>query len=124
MGRDAIYQNIDTATSRYGFADIRLGFSFNFIGSPALDLSEFKTFKQFVFTCGDKQDLKDKIIKPRKINNISIFKNDNSNKLDILTNQNYVFKGLPYNGDFTLHILPSHGLSVLIHESELRNVML
>ena len=49
---------------------------------------KFKTFKQFVFTCGDKQDLKDKIIKPRKINNISILKNNNSNKIDILTNQN------------------------------------
>jgi hypothetical protein len=39
-------QNVDSAISRTGFADIRLGFSFNFIGSPALELSEFKTFKQ------------------------------------------------------------------------------
>ncbi len=41
-----IYQGIDTATSRAGMADLRVGFAFNFIGSPALEKSEFKEFKQ------------------------------------------------------------------------------
>jgi len=36
---------------------------------------KFKTFKQFVFTCGDKDDLKKKIIKPRKKNNFIKDKN-------------------------------------------------
>jgi hypothetical protein len=49
---------------------------------------KFKTFKQFVFTCGDKQDLKDKIIRPRKKNKISIVKNNNSSKIPELINQN------------------------------------
>jgi len=49
---------------------------------------KYKNFKQFVFTCGDKQDLKDKIIKPRKkstlIGNKSIF----TSNISILVEQN------------------------------------
>jgi len=41
-----IYQGIDTATSRAGMADLRFGFSFNFIGSPALEKSDFAEFRQ------------------------------------------------------------------------------
>ena len=39
---------------------------------------KFKTFKQFVFTCGDKEDLKNKLIKPRKK---SLEKQESSNQI-------------------------------------------
>ncbi len=41
-----VYQGIDTATNRAGMADLRFGFSFNFIGSPALEKSDYKEFHQ------------------------------------------------------------------------------
>lgn len=51
---------------------------------------KFKTFKQFVFTCGDKQDLKDKLIKPRK-------KNNNLSKIDIINNKYNILELVNYN---------------------------
>ncbi len=43
---EGIYQGIDTTTSRNGLADLRFGFSFNFIGSPAIDKEGFKNYQQ------------------------------------------------------------------------------
>jgi hypothetical protein len=43
---EGIYQGDNAYTSRTGIADVRLGFAFNFIGSPAVDKSEFKEYKQ------------------------------------------------------------------------------
>ncbi len=43
---EGIYQAVDTTTQRNGMADLRFGFAFNFIGSPALKLSEFSTYEQ------------------------------------------------------------------------------
>lgn len=43
---EGIYQNIDTTTTRSGLADLRMGFSINFKGSPALSLEKFKAYKQ------------------------------------------------------------------------------
>ncbi len=40
------YQGEDAQASRTGIADLRLGFSFNFVGSPAVDKSQFQSFKQ------------------------------------------------------------------------------
>jgi len=36
----------DSTTSRNGFGDLRLGFSYNFIGSPALRLAAYKDYQQ------------------------------------------------------------------------------
>lgn len=41
-----IYQGIDSTTARTGMGDARFGFSFNFIGSPALDKEEYKDYEQ------------------------------------------------------------------------------
>jgi len=41
-----IYQGDDAYVSRTGIADLRLGFSFNFIGSPAVDKSQFSSYEQ------------------------------------------------------------------------------
>jgi len=43
---DGNYKGIDTATSRNGFGDIRLRLSVNIVGSPALKMSEFRSYKQ------------------------------------------------------------------------------
>jgi len=40
------YQDEAVSTSRIGIADLRLNFSFNFIGSPALTKSEFREYRQ------------------------------------------------------------------------------
>jgi hypothetical protein len=39
-------EGIDTATSRNGFGDLRIRLSVNLIGSPALKMSEFRSYKQ------------------------------------------------------------------------------
>lgn len=41
-----IYQGDDAFVSRTGIADLRLGFSFNFLGSPAVDKSQFSSYEQ------------------------------------------------------------------------------
>lgn len=41
-----IYQGIDSATARTGMGDARFGFSFNFIGSPALEKAAYKDYEQ------------------------------------------------------------------------------
>ena len=43
---EGVYQSNDTTTARTGMGDMRFGFSFNFIGSPALQKDGFKDFKQ------------------------------------------------------------------------------
>ena len=43
---EGVYQGIDTATARTGMGDMRFGFSFNFIGSPALEKEGFKEYTQ------------------------------------------------------------------------------
>lgn len=43
---DGNYNGVDTSTSRSGFGDARIRLSVNFIGSPALSLEEFSTYKQ------------------------------------------------------------------------------
>jgi len=43
---DGNFQGVDTATSRTGMGDLRLGFSFNFLGSPALSRAGFKDYEQ------------------------------------------------------------------------------
>lgn len=43
---EGVYQGIDSSTARSGMGDLRLGFSFNFIGSPALDNKEYKEYRQ------------------------------------------------------------------------------
>ena len=43
---DGNYLGIDTALTRSGMADLRLGFSFNFIGSPALEKDKFSSYSQ------------------------------------------------------------------------------
>ncbi len=40
------YQGVDTLTSRSGMGDLRLGFSFNFVGSPALKKEGFSDYEQ------------------------------------------------------------------------------
>jgi hypothetical protein len=41
---NGVYSGIDTATTRSGFADLRIRLSFNFLGAPALKLAEFSTY--------------------------------------------------------------------------------
>jgi hypothetical protein len=41
-----IYQGEEAFASRTGVADLRLGFSFNFVGSPAVEKSQFQTYEQ------------------------------------------------------------------------------
>ena len=41
-----IYQGIDSAIARTGMGDARFGFSFNFIGSPALDKEAYVDYEQ------------------------------------------------------------------------------
>jgi hypothetical protein len=54
---------------------------------------KFKTFKQFVFTCGDKEDLKKKLIKPRKLNLLKQVNLSNQiTKYNILELANYTKK--------------------------------
>lgn len=43
---EGVYQGTDTTTARSGMGDLRFGFSFNFIGSPALEKDGFKDYKQ------------------------------------------------------------------------------
>ncbi len=43
---EGVYQGNYTTTARTGMGDMRFGFSFNFIGSPALQKDGFKDFKQ------------------------------------------------------------------------------
>jgi hypothetical protein len=43
---EGVYQGNDTTTARQGMGDMRFGFSFNFIGSPALEKDGFKDYKQ------------------------------------------------------------------------------
>ncbi len=43
---EGVYQGNDTTTARTGMGDMRIGFSFNFAGSPALDKDGFKDFEQ------------------------------------------------------------------------------
>jgi hypothetical protein len=43
---EGVYQGIDSSTARSGMGDMRLGFSFNFIGSPALDKKDYKEYRQ------------------------------------------------------------------------------
>ena len=52
---EGVYTGIDTATSRTGMADLRFGFSFNFIGAPAIEASEFKDFEQKTIVGGSFQ---------------------------------------------------------------------
>lgn len=40
------YIGQDSSTSRNGFGDARIGFSYNFIGSPALSMAEYKNYHQ------------------------------------------------------------------------------
>jgi len=40
------YQGTDTTTARTGMGDLRFGFSFNFIGSPALEKEKYKDYEQ------------------------------------------------------------------------------
>ena len=39
-----VFTGIDTATSRAGFGDLRVRLSFNFLGSPAMKLEDFKDY--------------------------------------------------------------------------------
>jgi len=41
-----VYQGTDTTTARTGMGDLRFGFSFNFIGSPALEKEKYKDYEQ------------------------------------------------------------------------------
>ena len=41
-----IYQGDDAYVSRTGIADLKLGFSFNFVGSPAVNKSQFSSYEQ------------------------------------------------------------------------------
>ncbi len=43
---EGYYTGIDTSTRRTGLGDPRINFAWNFIGSPALSLKEFRDFKQ------------------------------------------------------------------------------
>ena len=43
---DGIFQGNDTATARKGLGDLRFGFSFNFLGSPALDQGGTSVYEQ------------------------------------------------------------------------------
>jgi len=43
---EGVYQGNDTTTARTGLGDMRFGFSFNFIGSPALGKDGFKDYRQ------------------------------------------------------------------------------
>lgn len=43
---DGIYNGVDTSTARSGMADLRFGLSLNFIGSPALDKTEYSDYNQ------------------------------------------------------------------------------
>ena len=43
---EGLFQGNDTSTARTGMADLRFGFSFNFIGSPALEKEGFKEYTQ------------------------------------------------------------------------------
>jgi hypothetical protein len=40
-----LYTGIDTATSRTGFADLRIRLSFNFLGAPALKAEDFAAYR-------------------------------------------------------------------------------
>jgi len=40
------YIGQDSSTSRTGFGDLRLGFSYNFLGSPALKMSDYNDYHQ------------------------------------------------------------------------------
>ena len=54
---------------------------------------KYKTFKQFVFTCGDKEDLKNKLIKPRKKSlEKQVNLSNQINKYNILELANYTKK--------------------------------
>jgi len=64
-----IYQGDEAYASRTGIADLRLGFSFNFVGSPAVDKSQFQTYEQksiigfsFQMVAPTGQYFKDKLI--------------------------------------------------------------
>ena len=43
---EGLFQGNDTTTARTGMGDLRIGFSFNFIGSPALEKDGFKEYTQ------------------------------------------------------------------------------
>lgn len=42
---DGLYQGIDTATYRSGFADMRIRVSVNFLGAPPLDMKSYADYK-------------------------------------------------------------------------------
>lgn len=52
---EGYYEGIDTATSRLGIADLSFGFSFNFIGSPAINAKDFKNYTQKTIVGGSVQ---------------------------------------------------------------------
>ncbi len=52
---EGLYQGIDTFAMRSGMADISFGLAVNFIGSPALAMSEYRDYKQRTIVGGGLQ---------------------------------------------------------------------